>query len=627
MVSVAAIDTETTGLTPHHGCRPFMFQACNGTQNFIWEGKVNPKNRLEVSWDKKDLIDFLDFVDELDQAVFANAKFDIRMIFLTLQDHGLEKGWLNLIFSKFEDVFLSAHVTCSGEPQKLSYLALKYLDWYNDEEHLLSEAVLEARGSADYDVDIGAKGHPAFGGTKSTKWYKTDYWLAPEACRIYGIDDVEITYKLWEMYQDVLDSEGLWKPYNNRKRLLEVFYYLEEAGVNMYEELVERDIDELDKECEELRQKIEFDNAYQHSLDLSRTDHLKFLLFEKLGLDVTMETDKGNPSVNKEALDFYQEQYPKLESIKDLKKYRTRQTRKGSIRDYASWLCSDGRLRASYWITGTRATRQAVEKPNLQNIGKAIRHLFGPPPGKVWLDFDLVNIEMRRWVYYVGNSELEKVFSKGGSVHLLIAETLYPEEFKRHGADFKNVYKETLYQWIKNGNFSALFGAGERKADRTYHMQGAFRKIRNRFPEVEQFTNECIQEAWWNYERFDQHSVTVDGGYRLDVNPDRGYTAVNVKVQGSAGIIMGDAMIMIYDNPDYQKSSCQMIQQVHDNAVTELDREELSYDLYRSIKKSIEDAGLQYMPTCEAECEIKTHYNESPLVINDKEQTIKEVLS
>lgn len=625
-MNIAAIDTETTGLTSHHGCRPFMIQACDGSHNYTWEGVVDPLDRSRVIWSTKTLQDFLDFADELDVAVFHNAKFDIRMIFKILQDYSLHKGWLSMIFSKFEDTILASHACCSGEPHSLSYLSLKYLDYYKDTEHKLGQDVLQARDAAPPEYDLAHPGHPCMGGLKKTKWYKTDYWLCMEECRKYGTNDVEETLLLWKhVFKPGMEDESLIEPYNTRKKLLEVFYHLEDTGVYFYKDLVDGSLEQLEKKAQQLQKKIETDNSYYSKLDLSKREHLLFLLHEKLEIPVLYHTDTEQPAVNKDALDGYQEIYPEIETIQDLSEYRKTQTQIGDIKSYNSWLCPDQRLRASYWITGTRETRQAVEHPNLQNVGKGIRHLMGPSPGKVWLDYDLVNIEMRRWVYYVGNKEITDVFLSGGSFHLLVASILYPELYEEHGTDFKDVFKSTYYQWIKNGNFSILYGAGSYKANRTYRLKGAYEKIAHRLPEVPAFIQRSISEVNSNWELYNQPCVTVDGNYRLDVPLDQVFKSANYKVQGSAGWIMGEAMIEVFNSPLYKNTSAAMTQQVHDSLVVELDRKELTYEIAEEFKTCIERAGLRYMPTNEASCDIVTHPDEQELTIDSENHTITEI--
>lgn len=623
-----SIDTETTGLTLFHGCQAFMLQLCDGENNHWWTGHVDPYDRTNVTWNKSDLIEFLDLFEEADVCVFHNAKFDIRVIYNLLKKYDLHQGFLTEVWKKFECTMLACHAIQSGFSTGLKQNAFLYLDYYNDNQKLLKQAILSAKSSAPKEYDLAKLGHPAFGGTKKTKWYACDYWLDIPACTEYGIDDIEMTYLLWKFVHEGMKSEGLLPPYEVRKKLLEVLFYIENVGINMYTELIEEEIDQLTFKCEKLKKQIEKDNHYQSTLNLNTRDGLLFLIHTKLNIPSDFHTPSGQVSVKKDAIEYYIETYPEIKSLQHLKEYRKSQTQISDIKTFADWLCPDDRLHCSYWVTGTRETRQSVELPAIQTISKSIRHLMGPPPGKVWLQYDLVNIEMRRWVYFVGNQELMDVFDKGGSVHLLIAETLYPKEYKQHGDNFKNVYADTLYKYVKAGNFSALYGAGEKRSDDTYRVKGSRSMITERFPEIKFFADKCEQEVLTNYELYNQPCVTVDGGYRLDVPLNELYKAVNYKVQGCAGWIMGEALIEVHNNPRYQSltrdHTSGMVSTVHDSLDIEVQRDELTFGLVQTFKLDIERVGYRYMPTNEASCDILSHYTEPKLHINYTTEQIEE---
>lgn len=612
-MKVISVDTEGTGLTLRHGCRAFMIQLCDGEFNHWWIGQVNPYDRTDIKWDKDDLLEFLDICLDADKIIFHNAKYDIRSIWYTLQAYGLEKGWINLVFSKFEDTMIGCHCICPGDSVALKHNAFKYCDYYNDNEHHLALAIQQQR-DLHPEYDLARVGHPTFGGSTKASWWKADYWLDIDACIAYGLDDVEMTLLLWDFVYEGMKSEGLLSVYETRKKVLRTFYDIEDTGMNMYSERVEETLEELEMEQTRLVKKIRSDQDYRTSLDLSTDEDKHFLLHHKLGLPVKFFTATGKPSVKKEAIDYYIRENPDNETLQDFKLYRSVTTQISDIKSFESWKCDDSRLHSNYWLTGTRNTRQSASDPAIQTIGKKIRKLFGPPQGYVWLDYDLVNIEMRRWAYYVGNPELTAIFDTGGSVHLLIAETLYPREYAAVGEDFKYVYEDTLYQWVKNGNFSALYGAGERKADATYQLPGAYRKIAERFPEVPGFTKACEEEVRFNFEQYNQPCLTVDGGFRTDVPLSEAYKAVNYKVQGSAGWIIGESMIDVANNVPFP-----MINQLHDGLPIEVPREAVTMELILSIKEVIERSGLRYMPTSEASYKIHTHYAEPEFkVINNE---------
>lgn len=595
-----SVDTEATGLDPWHGCRAFMVQACDGTYNYVFEGKVNPYDRSEVTWEQDVLNEIQELLDSADTLVFHNAKFDLR--YLALMGLDIDPWW-----QKVEDTMLASHALCSGESHALKYLAFKYLDWYNDDERELKKIIINERNKHP-EYDIARLGHKCFPGVKGkNSWWKQDYWLDMEACAKYGTTDVEMTFRLWELFEDALKEEGLLKQYNKRKELLLIAYEQEQAGINIYIDDMDDIRDKLILKAEHIRRKIEGLCGYKFRWDPSNKQLLQHFFHTTLDIKPKFFTPTGDPALTKEAIDYYIENNPQYPQLKLYKTYRETLNQVSDIAMYSRWINYETScIHSHVWITGTRETRSSSADPNMQNQNRKLRdQLFGPPKGYVWLDMDLVNIEMRIWTYYVQNEELIHTFETSGSVHLLIAELLHPEKFRQLGPEkFKSI---ELYNWVKNGNFSIIYGGREKKVDATYKVPGAYRRIASRFPEVPAFADRCIQEAKDNYEWYDQPFVTTHGGYRLDVNLDESHKAPNYKVQGGAGWIMMEGLIELTSNQDFLDNGCQLVNAVHDSAYVQVRESKLTDSLINSLIRSLEAPGLKYMPTSKATCKV-VHY-------------------
>jgi DNA polymerase I len=600
---ILAIDTETTGLDYWHGCRCFLVTMCDGQHNYYFAGTVDPYDRSNVTFDQDDLEEIQHLLDTCHAAVFHNSKFDLHM---------LAHAGINVdgVWEKLHDTLIMSHCLSSGESHGLKYLAFKYMDYDNEDEELLEVAVKQARLSHK-DYDIAKQSHPTFPGAGSgagTSWWKMDYWLCLDECVTYGLGDVERTWGLYSIFYAALHDLDLMEQYKTRMKLVHIAYKMECVGYYTYTEDIKDEILYLQDFQEGIITQIRKEVNLIGEFNPNKPEHLSRFLFNVLELSPTKYTEaRGTPSLAKDAIDDLIKENPNVKALQLFKKYKIAGTQIGYLSSYLKWICADSRIRATVFITGTRETRQAYRDPNLQNIDKRLRHLFGPPPGKVWLDFDLVNIELRIWVYQVKNKELVEAFNKGESVHLIIAKQLYPKEFagcEESGIPFNKRYKETLYQWVKNGNFAIIYGATESKADETYRLKGAYALIAKRFPEVPAYTASVIQEMWDNAEQHHWPHVTCLGGYKLDVPTDEPFVACNYKIQGSAGWIIGEAMINIDNNPDYHAADAHLVQQVHDSLVIEVDENKATPELIASIKKSIEAAGLKYIPTCEASYDI-----------------------
>lgn len=605
---ILSVDTETTGTDCWHGCRPFLVTMCDGRHNYYYQGKVNPLNRLDVDWDIDELEAIQDMLDSAQCLIFHNGKFDLHM----LAHIGIQ---IKHLWEKIEDTMLASHCLSSGESHALKYLAFKYMDYFNEDERKLELAVQSARQKYKH-YDTARQGHPSFPGIKGNKvsWYKMDYWLCPEECITYGLADVERTWGLWQIFDEALYKYELIEPYRKRLQLAKIAYQMECVGYNMYADEVRAEVERLSKLRQEMHDKIKDECYIGGNFDLTKEDSLRLFLFSALKLQPTLYTEKrGTPSISKEAIDMMIEENPNISQLQDFQTYRTSGTQMNYLKQYLDWACDDGRIRSNIFITGTRETRQSYTDPNLQNIDKKLRHVFGPPPGKVWIDFDLVNIEMRIWVYEVQSPELLEVFESGGSVHMLVAEIIHPkliQECKENGTSFKTLYESTWYQWVKNGNFAIIYGASGKTADRSYKVKGAYDLIAKRFPQVPAYSARIIKEMQLNHEKYHWPHVTCYGGYKLDVNPDEPFKAVNYKIQGSAGWFITEAMIALSMCHDYISNGAQMVQQVHDSIVIEVDEAKYSESLCNSFKRTIESCVLKYLPTGEAS--YKVIRNEQP---------------
>ncbi len=163
-----------------------------------------------------------------------------------------------------------------------------------------------------------------------------------------------------------------------------------------------------------------------------------------------------------------------------------------------------------------------------------------------------------------------------GSYHLLVFDLLHPDLFSKYGAEVKRLFKDTYYQWVKNGNFSVIYGAQDAKADWTYRVPGARRKIKGRFPRITALADQQIalaRERGW-VETMPDKDVDPDRGYPIRVD-GRPTTPLNYQVSGTACWWMGMAMIRCEEAlAGWRAAGFDgfMAAQVHDELVFDLPR-------------------------------------------------------
>lgn len=500
-------------------------------------------------------------------------------------------------------------------------------------------------------------------GKGEDSWWMFDMWLPRElakrghapvnkshvwetVCAKYGNTDALRTGLLWNVAKEGLEEEGLWDQYNLRKANLLPFYKMESRGLSYRESIMIASQKKYEEE-RKIAEKKCFALCDYKMDNLNSDKQLKGILFGQLGVKPVKLTPAGKKagdpqhhhySLDKDCLPVMLENErktsPGYHFLKNLVTFRHREiacrfietyreggvpvspTGKRSKADAAYFALQQLEANLDYRIlytnvnlTGTDTTRVSMYNPNPQQVSKReknnLRENFGPLPGREWYSFDYDNIEMRIFAYGSGDPNLIQAFEDGYSVHLIIAETLYPGIFdtllkevhrskdirkkikqlakttddklllqREAGQLFKDRYESTLYQWIKNGNFSLIYGAGQYKADTTYHLMGAYSRIRREFPYIDRFLNEKHAEAE------SQGFIETLGGYRLQVPSDGPHKAVNYYCQGSAGIVIAMAINSI-DEYLTGLQDHHFLLQVHD---------ELDFDFPLGAKENLKHA-------------------------------------
>lgn len=277
-----AVDSETTGLRPFRGDRPFAVSLCwddGRTEYFEWP--VDPHTR-QVSPNKRDLQKLQKILgDRAIRKVFHNASFDLKM----LESIGLE------VRGGIEDTLIAAHICDSALPSYgLKWLARRLLDIGDDDESDLKEEVKRCRRIAKQQ------------GWNIADNLEADYWL-PRAidptsgfCQRYAIRDAERTMHLWKFCEASLDGLKVRHSYEfEMRKLFPVIQRMEQRGLRIDLDVnrSERRRYERMRDCS-LRalQKAAGDRGFNPN----SSKQVAALLFEKLGLRIKPSLATAYPS-------------------------------------------------------------------------------------------------------------------------------------------------------------------------------------------------------------------------------------------------------------------------------------------------------------------------------------------
>jgi DNA polymerase-1 len=345
---------------------------------------------------------------------------------------------------------------------------------------------------------------------------------------------------------------------------------------------------------------------------------LQEVLFNTLGFPV-IKTGKTGPSTDKHVLKHLYQTHksPFLDKLLAFRKCMTT----------ANYLVSyqekqyNGRLHSSFNPIGTDTTRLSSSNPNLQNAAKAvdvdpskqdmevskdtynIREVFGPAEGRVWLDADYSQLQLRIFAFVSGETKLIDAFEEGWDAHDFVACQVYK-------TDNPTKQQRTVAKGI---NFGFIFGAGENKLTALSGDPSIWQTVNRLFPNAV------------NYLERTSKQVSRDGyvdvaGYRLHVPIDpkngmpKGYTGVCYKVQGLEGLIVKRAMVY-WD--EYLQNICRLTKshnhafltlQVHDELIADfvsLPRKNLVQH-GNNLKRLMERAGRDYGVATPAEMSLVT---------------------
>jgi len=331
----------------------------------------------------------------------------------------------------------------------------------------------------------------------------------------------------------------------------------------------------------------------EQSFNIDSGLQIRNLLYDRFKLPITKRTDKsktfpnGQASVNVDTLEALAN--PMCGNTSNearefinhllLSKKHTKAT--NSLTSYKNWGTNERTIhaRANKYITeitnsfskihssinicGTRFTRQSTNDPNLQNVGTGdttdggekdflLRSVFGPRRDLEWLSIDFQSIEAIIWAYAVKNKEIMSDVRNDITPFKVMMEAVwgYFDKDDKH------------YKPVKNGFYSIIYGAKKSHSDNIFGKEGAVNSIIKRIPQVRSFTNQLHREI------IKRGYITTIGGYRLYIPRNEPHKAVSGFIQGHAGWVIGQAMILCQEYLRQIKSVC-MILQVHDEIIFE----------------------------------------------------------
>jgi len=220
--------------------------------------------------------------------------------------------------------------------------------------------------------------------------------------------------------------------------------------------------------------------------------------------------------------------------------------------------------------------RLSSSDPNLQNIpikteiGRQIRRAFIAAPEHVLISADYSQIELRILAHYCGEKALIEAFANNRDVHRLVA------------AELNNVPEDQVTPEMraiaKTVNFGIIYGQTGFGLSQVLKIpqeqaNAYITAYRRRFPAIERFTHECIQQAMvsgYVTTILDRRRTIPDINSAIQSRRQFGQrAALNSVIQGSAADLIKLAMVNIHKKIRDDVQEIKMLMQIHDELVFE----------------------------------------------------------
>ena len=314
-------------------------------------------------------------------------------------------------------------------------------------------------------------------------------------------------------------------------------------------------------------------DAAGEEFNINSPKQLGALLFEKLMLPGGKKTKTGW-STNADVLEKLR---GKAAIVDDVLEYRMLTKLKST---YAEGLLKvidpDGRIRTSFQMTVTATGRLSSTEPNLQNIpvrrefGGQIRRMFVAPEGKVLVDADYSQIELRLLAHISGDETMIAAFRAGEDIHTVTASQVFgvpPEQvtpaMRSHAkaVNFGIVYGISAWSLAQDIGVSAA----EAKA----YMEAYLEKYHG----VREYQKRIVEQA-----KADGFVATLYGRRRalpelrssnFTVRSFGERVALNMPIQGTAADIIKLAMVRAAARLRAEGLESRLILQVHDELIAE----------------------------------------------------------
>ena len=324
--------------------------------------------------------------------------------------------------------------------------------------------------------------------------------------------------------------------------------------------------------------RIQADEALIYELageefNINSTQQFGRILFDKLGLPPVKKTKTGY-STNADVLEKLRDKHPIVEAVLD---YRQLAKLKSTYVDgLTKVIAADGRIHTSFQNTVTATGRLSSTEPNLQNIpvrtelGAELRKMFVAPAGRVLVDADYSQIELRLLAHIAGDEHMIAAFRTGEDIHTVTASQVFgvPPEQVTH--EMRRRAKAVNFGIVYGiSDFSLSQDIGVTRAEAKAYMEKYFEK----YSGVHAYMTQVVERA-----KADGYVSTLMGRRRwlpelkssnFNLRSFGERVALNMPIQGTAADLIKKAMLRVDGRLRRDGLEARLVLQVHDELIVE----------------------------------------------------------
>ena len=327
-----------------------------------------------------------------------------------------------------------------------------------------------------------------------------------------------------------------------------------------------------------LDERIRADEALIYELageqfNINSTQQFGHILFDKLGLPPVKKTKTGY-STSAEVLEKLRGRHPVVEAVLD---YRQLAKLKSTYVDgLMKVIAPDGRIHTSFQNTVTATGRLSSTEPNLQNIpvrtelGAELRRMFVAPEGKVLVDADYSQIELRLLAHIAGDEHMIAAFRSGEDIHTVTASQVFgvPPESVTH--EMRRRAKAVNFGIVYGiSDFSLSQDIGVTRAEAREYMEKYFEKYSGVHAYMTRVVEQAKENGWVSTLMGRRRWLPELKSSNFNLRSFGERVALNMPIQGTAADIIKLAMIKVRDKLLSEGLEARLVLQVHDELIVE----------------------------------------------------------